>query len=110
MAWPPRTPCPVGGPAGVGVVVRWCSQPARVAASSAVCVGTERVARRRALGARFVEILPPPVMDPAGAHAFWSHLSGLARDPWQHLRSGQPHVAFEIHAEPARLGIVLRNT
>jgi hypothetical protein len=45
--------------------------------------------------ARLVEVMPPPVVDPAGGPALWGHLVGLLRPAWARAVSGQPHVAFE---------------
>lgn len=78
--------------AGVWVIRRWSA------------ILTRRKARW-AHGARFVEILPPPVVEVHGATAFWSQLAGLARDPWPRWRHGQPHITFEIHARSGRLRI-----
>jgi hypothetical protein len=45
--------------------------------------------------ARLVTVLAPPVVDPAGAAALWSNLTGLLRPAWRRRLAGQPHVAFE---------------
>ena len=46
-------------------------------------------------GARSIEILAPPVADPAGGAALWANLAGLMRPPLARWRSGQPHLAWE---------------
>jgi len=46
-------------------------------------------------GARLVTVLAPPVVDPAGAAALWSNLTGLLRPAWRRRLAGQPHVGFE---------------
>ncbi|GAA3838507.1 hypothetical protein GCM10022403_083750 [Streptomyces coacervatus] len=48
-----------------------------------------------ASNAHVVQILPPPVADPAGALALWSHLIGLLRPAWRRFLLGQPHLAWE---------------
>jgi hypothetical protein len=50
--------------------------------------------RRLVAGARLVQILPPPQVEPAAAEALWGNLAGLLRlgrplDP-------RPHVSFEL--------------
>jgi Type IV secretion-system coupling protein DNA-binding domain len=56
-------------------------------------------------GARLVEILPPPQVDPDGAQALWRNLAGLLR---QHrLLQGRPHVGFEYRWSPGGLTIAL---
>jgi hypothetical protein len=67
------------------------------------------LARRRAArlqdGARLVQILPPPQVDPDGAQALWRNLAGLLH---QHrLLQGRPHVAFEYRWSPDGLTIAL---
>ncbi|MFF9897755.1 type IV secretory system conjugative DNA transfer family protein [Streptomyces longispororuber] len=55
-----------------------------------------RCHRRLTIGARVVELLPPPSADPAGAAALWSHLVGLLRPAWRRVLAGQPHVSWEF--------------
>ena len=50
--------------------------------------------RRLTAGARLVQLLPPPQVEPAAAEALWANLAGLLRlrrplDP-------RPHVSFEL--------------
>jgi len=52
-------------------------------------------ARRLAVGGRFVEILVPPDVDPAGAESLWAVLLGLLRPAWRRWLEGQVHVTFE---------------
>jgi hypothetical protein len=63
--------------------------------------------RRLADGARFLAILPPPQVDPAGAQALWSNLHGLIRPSWRVRLAGQPHLAFELTATPRGLELGL---
>ncbi len=52
--------------------------------------------RRLRDGARYVAILAPPTVDPAGAQALWSNLHGLIRPSLRVRWSGQPHLVFEL--------------
>ncbi len=54
-----------------------------------------RVARL-ARGARWVAVLPPPVVEPPAAEALWANLGGLLRSHRRLWRGGRPHVAFEL--------------
>ena len=50
--------------------------------------------QRLVAGARLVQILPPPQVEPAAAEALWANLAGLLRlrrplDP-------RPHISFEL--------------
>ena len=55
--------------------------------------------------ARWVLIVLPPTVEPEGGQRLWERLHAIAR-PWRHrLRHGQPHVGFEIFAEPGRIVI-----
>ncbi len=46
-------------------------------------------------GARWVQVLPPPVVEPPAAEALWANLGGLLRGHrWR--PGGRPHVAFEL--------------
>jgi hypothetical protein len=69
-------------------------------------------ARRLTNGARYVAILAPPTVDPAGAHALWTNLHGLIRPAWRARWSGQPHLAFELTQTSQRveLGIWVPGT
>jgi hypothetical protein len=67
-----------------------------------VVLGRWRAVRLRA-GARLVEILPPPQVDPAGAVACWRNLRGLLHQ--RRLLTGRPLVAFELRWTPDGLGI-----
>jgi hypothetical protein len=62
---------------------------------------------RLACDARLVTVLPPPEVDPDGGQALWSNLTGLLRPPWQRLRDGQPHLAYEYAWSPAGVRISL---
>jgi len=48
-----------------------------------------------ARNARLVTVLPPPIVDPAGAEALWANLLGLLRPAWRRVLAGQPHVVWE---------------
>ncbi len=58
-----------------------------------VALGRWRAARR-ARGARWVHILPPPTVEPPAAEALWANLGGLLRQ--RRLLTGRPHVAWEL--------------
>ena len=71
-----------------------------IAAAAAVVIAGRAWLRRRrhttlTAGARSIEILAPPVADPAGGAALWANLAGLMRPPLARWRSGQPHLAWE---------------
>ena len=53
-----------------------------------------------------VVIWAPPTVEPAGAHALWSHLTGLLRPWWKRAIGLQPHLAFEYHF--TRAGLTVR--
>jgi hypothetical protein len=55
----------------------------------------QRCHARVVAGARMVTVLAPPVVDPAGGQALWSHLVGLLRPAWRRLLVGQPHLVWE---------------
>ncbi|OBA53670.1 MULTISPECIES: type IV secretory system conjugative DNA transfer family protein [Mycobacteriales] len=83
-----------------------------VAAVAAVVALTGWVRRRRergwADGARQVEIMVPPQVQPDSAQMFWEHLHGaLARTRWQRLWSGQHLLGFEYRIAPDE-GAVIR--
>ncbi len=64
--------------------------------TAALRLGIARLRRRRlAHGARWLEILAPPVADMPGAEALWGHLMGLLHPAWKRLLFGQPHLALE---------------
>jgi Type IV secretion-system coupling protein DNA-binding domain len=73
-----------------------------LAATMLLCVpavawlaGRRRQARL-ARGARWVQILPPPVVEPPAAEALWANLSGLLRSRRWLWDGGRTHVAFEL--------------
>src|SRR6266511_516476 len=68
--------------------------------------GRWRSARMRR-GARLVEILSPPQIDPAGAVALWRNLHGLLRQ--RRVLLGRPHACFQYrwHAERFQIGLWL---
>jgi hypothetical protein len=61
--------------------------------------------RRLHVGARLVEVLPPPEVDPKGATALWRNLHGLLRQ--RRWLAGRPHVVWEYRWEQERLVIGL---
>ena len=65
--------------------------------------GAER--RRMAGGARLVEVLSPPVVDPEGAATLWTNLVALLRPAWRRALFGQPHLGFELVASEGGLTI-----
>ena len=76
-----------------------------VAAVTAVVAVTEWVRRSRergwAEGARQVEILVPPQVQPDSAQVFWEHLHGaIARTRWQRFWFGQHLLGFEYRIAP----------
>lgn len=79
--------------------------PVLLAAALALGAGAvvlRRVRRRRlARGARLVRIGVPPELDPASARLLWSALHDLLRPRMARLLAGQPHLAWEVHAEEA---------
>src|SRR6266511_3391868 len=67
-------------------------------------LGRWRLARLHQ-GARLVEILTPPNVDPGGAEALWRNLHGLLRSGRPLL--GRPHVVWEYRWHQERLAIGL---
>ncbi len=115
----PPAPDPASSPLGqlvlhpAATLGRWAHQlagpladlvhhPLAPVAAAAVLLGAPAVAwllgrwrrARLARGARWVQVLPPPVVEPPAAEALWANLGGLLR----HRRwpGGRPHVAFEL--------------
>ena len=82
--------------------------PAVVAGIVLVVAVTVTVVRRRqagrlADGARLVQVLAPPDVDPQGAATLWTNLVALLRPAWRRALGGQPHLAFELTASDAGL-------
>ncbi|MDA8061065.1 MAG: type VI secretion protein, partial [Actinomycetota bacterium] len=71
----------VAGPPVLGAVL-----VALVALSAARAAGR----RRTEGGARLVEVLSPPVVDPEGAATLWTNLVALLRPAWRRALFGQP--------------------
>jgi len=69
-------------------------------------------ARRLTDGARYVAVLVPPTVDPAGARALWTNLHGLIRPTWRGRWSGRPHLAFEltVSARSVQVGVWVPGT
>jgi hypothetical protein len=118
---PPSVPDPADGPLGRLVLHpgatlgRWAHElagllwglvrhPLVLVLAAVVLLGVSTVVwlagRRRqarlARGARWVQILPPPVVEPPAAEALWANLGGLLRGHRWLWRGGRPHVAFEL--------------
>jgi hypothetical protein len=82
----------------------WLLLVAAVVLAARLALARWRAARLQA-GARLVQILPPPQVDPDSTQALWRNLAGLLR---QHrLLQGRPHVAFEYHWTPDGLTIAV---
>jgi len=86
------------GPVAIGV---------GVAGLVALSAARAAQARRMARGARLVEVLSPPVVDPEGAATLWTNLVALLRPAWRRVLFGQPHLGFELVASDAGLRISL---
>src|SRR6266508_6190903 len=82
----------------------WLLLVAVVLLAARLALARWRAARLQA-GARLVEILPPPQVDPDGAAALWRNLAGLLRQ--RRLLQGRPHVGFEYRWSPDGLTIGL---
>jgi hypothetical protein len=68
-------------------------------AALAVLAAARAAGRRRMTnGARLVEILTPPQVDPEGAATLWTNLVALLRPAWRRVLCGQPHLCFELVA------------
>jgi hypothetical protein len=78
-----------------------------VAGLVALSAARSAQARRMARGARLVEVLSPPVVDPEGAATLWTNLVALLRPAWRRVLFGQPHLGFELVASDAGLTISL---
>ncbi len=76
-----------------------------VAALVALSAARAAQGRRMARGARLIEVLAPPVVDPEGAATLWTNLVALLRPAWRRLLFGQPHLGFELVASDAGLTI-----
>jgi hypothetical protein len=79
----------VAGPAALAVLL-----------GALAVLGAARAAGRRRMtnGARPVEILTPPEVDPEGAATLWTNLVALLRPAWRRVLCGQPHLSFELVA------------
>ena len=96
---PPRSP--TSSPTCTG----WWSSTASCSArpwpwsSAAGVLGWRWWRRRRhtrlCADARYIDVLAPPEVDPAGGEALWANLVGLLRPAWQRRLFGQPHLGFE---------------
>jgi len=86
------------GPVAIGV---------GVAGLVALSAARSAQGRRMARGARLVEVLSPPVVDPEGAATLWTNLVALLRPAWRRVLFGQPHLGFELVASDAGLTISL---
>src|SRR6266542_1538653 len=82
----------------------WLLMLAVILLAARVALARWRAARLHD-GARLVEVLPPPQVDPDGAPGLWRNLAGLLRQ--RRLLQGRPHVALEYRWSPAGLTIAL---
>jgi hypothetical protein len=89
----------LGVTAGPAVVAAW------VVVAVTVAVVRRCQAGRLADGARMVQVLAPPDVDPQGAATLWTNLVALLRPAWRRALGGQPHLAFELTASDAGLTI-----
>jgi len=80
-----------------------------VGVATLVALSAARRAQGRGMagGARLVEILSPPVVDPEGAATLWTNLVALLRPAWRRVLFGQPHLGFELVASDSGLRISL---
>ncbi|MDA8274365.1 MAG: type IV secretory system conjugative DNA transfer family protein, partial [Actinomycetota bacterium] len=79
-----------------------------VLAGMVALVAARRAQRRRMTrGARLVEVLSPPAVDPEGAATLWTNLVALLRPAWRRAISGQPHLGFELVGSDSGLRISL---
>ncbi|GAA2713098.1 type IV secretory system conjugative DNA transfer family protein [Actinoplanes palleronii] len=68
----------------------------------------ERRRRRLATGGREILIIPPAVVDPAGAAVFWATLAEVLRTGWrQRLRHGRAFTAYEYRWNGRQLQITV---
>ena len=56
--------------------------------------------RRLAVDGRRIRILAPPDVAAAGASTLWMGLHAILRPLWRRVLLGQPHLAWEVVAEP----------
>ncbi len=59
--------------------------------------------RGAAASASYLEVLPPPTVEPAGAEAFWANVHPLLKPSWRGTLGGRPQVAFEIRSTGHRV-------
>ncbi|MEY9963349.1 hypothetical protein ABIA33_001382 [Streptacidiphilus sp. MAP12-16] len=89
----------------------WWLAPTLAATATAAAVGRRGLHRRHqrqlTAGGHALAILAPPVVDPAGAEALWSHLVGLLRPWWKRALGQQPHLVFIYHFTSAGLEVHL---
>ncbi|MPZ16213.1 MAG: type VI secretion protein, partial [Chloroflexi bacterium] len=87
----------------------WIAAGALSLALIFVVVAIVRAQRKRshASGARRIAILPPPDVAANGALTLWMGLHAILRPAWRRLLSGQPHLAWEVVAEPDAIEIFL---
>lgn len=87
----------------------WLVGAAISVAITAVAVALLRRARCNAMaeGARRVRILAPPEVAESGALTLWMGLHAILRPAWKRLLYGQPHLAWEVVADPDLIEIAL---
>lgn len=72
-----------------------------LAAVASIAAARWWATRRRAHGARWIQIGVPPNADPAAAPLLWVALHDLLRPRFARLLGGQPQIAWEAHASQA---------
>lgn len=73
--------------------------------AAVVIVIRHRAAVAMGRGARQVEVLAPPEVDPDGAAVLWSNLVALLRPAWRRAVGAQPHLGLEITAGAGGLAV-----
>lgn len=87
----------------------WLLLAAGLLTMAAVGVVLVRRGRCNAMaeGARRVRILAPPEVADSGALTLWMGLHAILRPAWKRLLYGQPHLAWEVVADPDLIEIAL---
>jgi hypothetical protein len=93
----------------IATATPWLALAAAVLLLAGVALVVARYlrARRLADGARRIRILAPPEVDASGALTLWMGLHAILRPAWRRFLSGQPHLAWEVVAEPDSISFSL---
>ena len=93
----------------VHAAVPWVVLGAVALAIAALLVLVVRRARSRSMSAdaRRIRILAPPEISAAGALTLWMGLHAILRPAWRRLFNGQPHLSWEVVADPDQVSIAL---